>query len=70
MLSIGQATPDDLAALTEIYKEAVGHSTGTKMPRTNMKWFRQKPVLSPAIQEQRHITAFVYSLQEKVDALT
>ncbi|MDH5687409.1 MAG: hypothetical protein OEZ48_06080 [Candidatus Bathyarchaeota archaeon] len=70
MLSIRRATPDDLAALTEIYNEAGAHSAGTKMPRTNMKWFRQMPVLSPTIQEQRHIAVYVDSLQEKVEALT
>jgi type I restriction enzyme S subunit len=54
---------------TQVVKEAIANSVGTKMPRTNMRWFRQLLVPVPTLKEQRHIVAYLDNLQAKMDAV-
>jgi type I restriction enzyme S subunit len=53
----------------EIVKETVANSAGTKMPRTNIKWFRQLLVSLPPLPEQRRIVAYLDDLQAKINKL-
>ncbi len=53
----------------QVVKETVANSAGTKMPRTNMKWFRQLLVPLPPLSEQRRIVAYLDALQAKVNTL-
>ncbi|MGB2841120.1 MAG: restriction endonuclease subunit S [Halobacteriota archaeon] len=50
-------------------KVATENSSGTKMPRTNMRWFRNIEIPLPPISEQCRIVAYLDLLQAKVDEL-
>ena len=53
----------------QVVNGANTNSIGTKMPRTNMKWFRKIPVPLPTMQEQRRIVAYLDCLREEVNEL-
>ena len=50
-------------------KMATENSSGTKMPRTNMRWFRNIKIPVPPLSKQRRIVAYLDSLEAKVDEL-
>ena len=52
-----------------VVKESIANSVGTKMPRTNMRWFRQLLVPVPPLPEQRRIVTYLNNLQTKVGEL-
>lgn len=53
----------------QVVRGAVANSAGTKMPRTNMKWFREIKVPLPPLDVQREIVAHLDFLQSKASEL-
>lgn len=53
----------------QVVKGAVANSAGTKMPRTNMKWFREILVPLPTLEKQGEIVARLDFLQSRVNEL-